>query len=184
MNILYYDDTLKQEPIPESIFLAGPTARDNARTAWRQYVIDRMSWRDWNGTLIIPEFLSPAEARFEERFGPPGNESATAMTGIRPISYNILEWETTGIHYATAVLFWMPFNATDLRGLTTRAEVARETQRDPSRIVLGMPDDAISGGHIKFHAYRAGLRVVPTLDSTIGYAIHLVESRTRAVVEG
>lgn len=92
---------------------------------------------------------------------------------MRAVSHDILRWETDGIERATVVLFWMPFSIAaeddpaSLPGFTTRAEVSRELARDPSRLVLGMPPGAVSGGHIRFHAHHAGVPVVPTLEEAL-----------------
>jgi len=78
--------------------------------------------------------------------------------------------ELVGIERATIVLFWMPFRITadtdpaSLPGFTTRAEVSRELQRAPERLVLGMPADAFSSGHIRYHAHHAGLHEPLALD--------------------
>jgi hypothetical protein len=169
----FYDDVLDDASCPQSIFLAGPTAQA-VRTAWRQDAVALLDARGFAGTVIIPEFR---DGRFEEhverRFGSP----ASTVPGMRAASCNILKWETTGIESATIVLFWMPFalaaqgSAASLPGFTTRAEVSRELARDPSRIVLGMPPVAISGGHIRFHAHHAGVAIAETLEATVDAAL-------------
>jgi hypothetical protein len=96
---------------------------------------------------------------------------------MRPVSHGVLRWETAGIEHASVVLFWMPFriagedDPASLPGFTTRAEVSRELARDPARVVLGMPPGALSGGHIRFHAHRAGVPIAGTLEETLAAAL-------------
>jgi hypothetical protein len=97
-------------------------------------------------------------------------------------SYNILGWETTGIEASSHVLFWMPFvvkaakNPESLPGFTTSAEVAREVARDPRRVTVGMPRNAVSGGHIRFHAARAGLTMWESLEDTVAAAVRALQT--------
>lgn len=174
----FYDDTLTDDDaltdVGLSIFLAGPTSR-NARTAWR---IEAMRV-PFEGMWIVPEFYAaPFDIAAPRRFA----RDASPAPGMRPVSYGILEWETTGIERASVVLFWMPFAITreddpaSLPGFTTRAEVSREIARAPSRIVLGMPEGAHSGSHIRYHAHHANVRIHGTLAATVAAAIDLARS--------
>lgn len=174
MHVRFYDDALAEAPIPRSIFLAGPTARGVLRTPWRAAALAWLERRGFDGTTLVPEFRDGLFDELAPRvFGAP----ASPVAGMRAVSHNILRWETTGIEHASVVLFWMPFaiaaedDPASLPGFTTRAEVSRELARDPSRIVLGMPSGALSGGHIRFHAHRAGVAIAPTLEATLEAAL-------------
>jgi hypothetical protein len=173
MNVLYYDDPIVTAPLERSLFLAGPTSA-RSRTAWRLEALALLEERGFDGTVIIPEFR---EGSFGDlapvRFGTP----PSPVDSMRATSFNILEWETAGIEHVTVALFWMPFalaaetDPASLPGFTTRAEVSRELARDPSRIVLGMPEGALSGSHIRYHAHLAKLHVWPTLAESVAAAI-------------
>ena len=173
MQTRFYDDILDGTPIARSIFLAGPTAQ-GCRTPWRLDVLARLAERGFTGTVLLPEFR---DGRFADRVGERFGAPPSAIPELRATTYNILQWETTGIERVTVVLFWMPFalaaeaDPASLPGFTTRAEVSREIQRDPRRIVLGMPTGALSGGHIRYHAHHAGIPVAHTLDETIDAAL-------------
>lgn len=177
MKVIFYDDPSPAVALTSSIFLAGPTSKAT-RTDWRERAIAQLSAKQFSGTVIVPEFRDGNfVARVPDRFAAPPSR----VPGMRDASYNILVWETHGIEHATVVLFWMPFvlGASDdpgsLPGFTTRAEVSREITRDPQRIVLGMPSDALSGSHIRFHAHRAGLRIESSLAETVDAALVRVE---------
>jgi hypothetical protein len=173
----FYDDTLGEPFSGASIFLAGPTSGGVLRTAWRAEALQLLQDRGFTGTVLLPEFR---DGLFEQNaprvFGAP----ASPIPGMRATSHNILHWETTGIERATVVLFWMPFrighkdDPESLPGFTTRAEVSRELARDPSRIVLGMPNRALSSSHIRYHAHHAGLPIHTTLASTVDAALQKI----------
>lgn len=177
MQTLFYDDRalapLLAPGAATSIFLAGPTSR-GTRTRWRLDALDLLAARAFTGIVVIPEFR---ELLFSEAAEPHFGAPASPAPGMRAVSYNILEWETTGIERAACVLFWMPFvlaaeaDPASLPGFTTRAEVSRELARAPERIVLGMPPGALSSGHIRYHAHRAGVPIHDTLAATVNAAL-------------
>ena len=168
----YDDDALAAHHAAPSVFLAGPTRRaldDVPRlTPWRARAVELFRSGGFDGTLVVPEFRERTfAAAVQERFG----GAPTCVPGMKATSCGVLAWETAGIEHASVVLFWMPFSLGDddasLPGFTTRAEVSRELARDPSRVVLGMPEGALSSSHIRFHAHAAGLVVYPTLEDTV-----------------
>ncbi|MFT3710941.1 MAG: hypothetical protein QM817_25220 [Archangium sp.] len=178
MKLRCYDDHIDEAVIPKSVFLAGPTARGVLRTPWRAEAIAWFEQRGFDGTVVIPEFRDGLFDQLASKvFG--GATSEAAIPGMRTTSHNILSWETAGIERSTVVLFWMPFaiHAEDdprsLPGFTTRAEVSRELQRDPKRLVLGMPDGALSSSHIRYHAHHAGVTMHRTLEETLRAALAL-----------
>lgn len=177
METLFYDDDLEARPIlPRSIFLAGPTARGIARTPWRAAALEWLEERAFPGSVLLPEFR---EALFADAAPQRFSMPPSGVPGMRTISCNVLRWETAGIERSTVVLFWMPFRISDeadpasLPGFTTRAEVSRELARDPSRVALGMPSDAFSSSHIRFHAHRVGVTIAGTLHETLEVACRL-----------
>jgi len=179
---IFYDEKnleqrLKGRP---SIFLAGPTVRGAPRTPWRARALELLG--DFDGLVVLPEFDSlPFDAGVRTRYC----DGDCPIPGMRVESYNVLAWETEGIERVSAVLFWMPFTLGDERdpgslpGFTTRAEVARELVRDKTRLALGMPPRVLSGGHIRFHAWHAGVRIHETLEDTVAQAVKLASLRGR-----
>lgn len=173
MRVLFYDDTLNLMT-PNSIFLAGPTMRGVVGTPWRAEAIQWLKCEGFRGNVIVPEFRDALFSdKVDKRFGDVPN-SDSWVPGMSSTSCNILNWETLGIEGATVVMFWMPFS-TNLPGFTTRAEVSREMARDPDRIVLGMPPDATTDGHIRFHAYRNRKPIHETLNATVEAACRFVK---------
>src|SRR5690242_6619723 len=146
MRALFYDDELGSQPIRASLFLAGPTSRGVRRTGWRAFALDWLERHRFEGTVLVPEFR---DGLFEEMAPRVLGKAQSPVPGMRAVSHEVLTWETAGIEQSTVVVFWMPFclaredDPASLPGFTTRAEVARETARDASRIVLGMPEGAL-----------------------------------------
>jgi hypothetical protein len=178
MKTHFYDDDLETAQLHRSIFLAGPTSRGVPRTGWRADALAMLEQRGFDGSVLLPEFRDGLFDDFAPRvFG----SRPSPVAGMRDVSFNVLRWETTGIERSTVVLFWMPFciaaenDPSSLPGFTTRAEVARELARAPSRIVLGMPAGALSGGHIRYHAHAAGVPIATTLDDTLNAALAQLE---------
>ena len=135
--------------------------------------IQRHTW------IVAREFRAePFNIAAPRRFA----RDASPAPGMRPASYGILDWETEGIERASVALFWMPFVLTreddpaSLPGFTTRAEVSREIARAPRRIVLGMPEGALSGSHIRYHAHHADVQIHATLAATVTAAIELARA--------
>jgi hypothetical protein len=124
--------------------------------------------------VVIPEFEA---RRFEDAAALDFGQPPSPTPSMRATSYNILDWETTGIERASLVLFWMPFSIANehtpdwLPGFTTRSEVSRELMRCPERLVLGMPDAVYGASHIRYHAHQAKVAVHPTLDETLTAAL-------------
>jgi hypothetical protein len=173
VRTLFYDDPCVERPIANSVFLAGPTARGIRRTPWRAEALELLAARGFDGTVLLPELRDGEfEVLAPRLFASPPSPAP----GLRDVSFNILRWETGGIENVTVVVFWMPFSVgaehdpASLPGFTTRAEVSRELARDASRIVLGMPADAVSGSHIRYHAHRAAVPIAATLAATIELA--------------
>lgn len=178
MKTIFYDDETIRSFTPRSIFLAGPTGRDVVRTPWRQQALNYLNRLRPEGISIVPEFRDRKFDRaFFERQHPSAHSSGIwgdhVRPGMRRSTQIILNWETAGIDNCNVLLVWMPF-CDNLPGRTTRCEVSRaiaQLELDRSRdlgqcrrhLVLGIPDDADSTGHIRYHAANAGIRVHKTL---------------------
>lgn len=177
MQALFYDDSPLESHLAaaaSSIFLAGPTAHSASRTPWRHAAMTLLARRGFSGAVVVPEFRSSSFSEGSPiRFG----EIISPVPHMRGISYGILDWETCGIERSTVALFWMPFqlgaedDPDSLPGFTTRAEVSRELARAPRRIVLGMPPGALSGAHIRYHAFQSGVVIHDSLEATVDAAL-------------
>ena len=96
------------ENYKNSIFLAGPTYRvkDNMhldRRSWRKDAIDIFENLNFDGTLIIPEWVEdkkPKDWSYEKQ----------------------VQWEVDNLDKCSIVLFWIPRDLTELPAFTTNVE--------------------------------------------------------------
>jgi hypothetical protein len=138
----------------QSIFLAGPTERIG-RTKWRLDAISILRQRGYKGYIIVPEFES---GDFEKE---------KQNRGWGKDSYrHILKWETYGLNTAQKILFWMPFNSTDMPGYTTRAEFGTWIYKAPEKLIVGL-DSNLSTGYIRYHCEENKIPIYTSLEDTI-----------------
>lgn len=88
-------------PHMPSVFLAGPTPRNDKRQTWRPEAIKLFEEYKFKGNLLVPE---------------------RADWSIQFDYMNQVEWELEGMERADLVLFWVPSNADEMLALTTRTE--------------------------------------------------------------
>lgn len=178
MQIIYYYDDPAIAPGTASVFLAGPTAREGP-TPWRAEALRLVEAGYPEATVVVPEFR---DLPFKEARGPRFDDGQKpAVPHMSRASERILEWETAGIDGCRVLLVWMPFSE-ELPGRTTRSEVARAIARvggeEVHRIVLGIPPGTDATGHIRYHASRAGVEILPTLEQCVARVVrHLVIAR-------
>jgi len=128
MEVLRYEnslDYLDKDSFNNSgvIFLAGPTVRGNQQhlTSWRFEAIEEFKKQGFDGTLILPEFVSKTESDKH-----------------RP---ELPLWEYKGLSRSSVILFWIP-RSRELIGLTTNQELGYWMAKDFHKLVYGRPDDA------------------------------------------
>lgn len=133
MKIFYPDknDTSQSEL---SVFLAGPTLRDNPGrlTPWRDEAIGVFKDFCFDGSLYVPE---PYGGNYKEQ----------------------ILWEERHLDLCDCVLFWVPRNMKTLPGLTTNVEFG-DWMRS-GKVVLGFPSDA---EHVSYLAHKAEKYSIPT----------------------
>lgn len=131
MRVYRYDDG--QEAVEQitgpAVFLAGPTVRGNQPhlTSWRFEAIEEFKRQGFEGSLIVPEFVSKTESDKNKAWIP--------------------IWEYTGLKKADCIMFWIP-RTRELIGLTTNMEFGYWQGRAPEKIVYGRPDDAYRMGYL------------------------------------
>lgn len=105
----------------ESIFLAGPTVRHNQKhlTSWRNEAIRILESLDYQGSVILPEFLEPKENA----------------------DFDVPMWEYAALKKANVVALWLP-RTEELIGLTTNFEFGFWLAKNQFKLKYGRPDDA------------------------------------------
>lgn len=104
----------------KSIFLAGPTPRDEAVHSWRPYAIKLLREMGFDGVVYVPEY----------------------ETGEVLHNYdNQIEWEWKALDHAGAILFWVPRNLETMPAFTTNVEFGYWVRDD--RAFYGRPSSAV-----------------------------------------
>lgn len=165
---VYYDDPpLTKNQL--SVFLAGPSSH----AKWRGDAVKMLREGGFKGTIVIPEFRSGVfdKSRFDDC-------KPSTIPGMSRSSELIMEWETQGIDNSTVLMVWMPYTGFDdprqWTGLSTRGESARAIICNRSGLVLGMPSDAFRSGQDRFHAYKKGIPIHTTLESSVNAALEML----------
>ena len=104
----------------KSIFLAGPTPRDEAVHSWRQYAIKLLREMGFDGVVYVPEY----------------------STGEVLHNYDSqIAWEWKALDQAGAILFWVPRNLETMPAFTTNVEFGYWVRDD--RAFYGRPSSAV-----------------------------------------
>lgn len=175
IEIFCYDSPAPTGPTDNTIFLAGPTSRGNARTQWRLDAIEfirRGTPDDVTIGVVVPEFEDGNfAAHAEERFGYRVGHAPWSVPRVSEAKCGVLDWESAWLMRARVCLFWLPTNDI-MPGLTTRAELGLVLGMRPEAIVIGAPADAIGTDWARFQAGIRGIQFHERLDDVVHIAIH------------
>lgn len=148
MNIIYSQEDLPKQII-KSIFLAGPTSRENGVTEWRQEAIEILRKLNYDGTIFIPEIRG----------------------GIFNNKYNEqIEWETKCLNACDCILFWIDRKYSD--GFTTNCEFGEWFKS--GKVVLGFPKEAPKNTYLQKKFEELQLGVTYTLEDTLKNTIRMI----------
>lgn len=120
----------------KSIFLAGPTPRDEAVHSWRPYAIKLLREMGFDGVVYVLEY----------------------ETGEVLHNYdNQIAWEWKALDQAGAILFWVPRNLETMPAFTTNVEFGLFVKED--RTFYGRPDNAeliryLDSLYVRYHEDR------------------------------
>jgi hypothetical protein len=119
MKVNYSDEPVIKES--KGIFLAGPTPRSLDVESWRPEAIKILEELGYDGVVYVPEReFDDRSFDYDEQFW----------------------WEREALHYATAIVFWIPRNMKTMPALTTNGEYGKYTSRNIDKVVYGRPDNA------------------------------------------
>lgn len=139
--------------IHKSIFLAGPTPRDEKNVkSWRPEALRVLESLGYDGVVFVPE----------DRNG--------QWQGGEYI--NQVEWEEYCLNVTDCIIFWIPRVMATMPALTTNVEWGM--WYDSGKVVLGTPDIAVG---VRYHQYYAGKCAIPsftTLEETVKSALNMI----------
>lgn len=136
--------------LPKSIFLAGPTPRAAHVKSWRPEALAILQSLSFDGTVFVPE----------------------DGDGSWKFSYDDqVEWELQALNSATAIVFWIPREMSDMPALTTNIEFGMFCNRP--NIVIGYPPGAERMKYINAIGTMYKRTIYSTLQSTLIEALRI-----------
>lgn len=126
---IVYAQTPFPTQVTKTLFLAGPTARGNRPTAWRQEALQILKDIGFDGHVFIPE----AE-------GGKWNGDTDAQNA----------WEHAALTRADAIVFWVIRDLDTMPGFTTNIEFGQWMRS--GKIVLGIPEGAPATSYMRWCA--------------------------------
>lgn len=137
----------------KSIFLAGPTPRDENTISWRIDVCDRLEKLGFDGVVYNPEYSSwkPKSSYIDQA-----------------------EWEREALTEATVILFWIPRDLKDMPAFTTNVEFGYWLHT--GKIIYGRPDNSVKNKYLDW-LYKLDYNKEPfnDLDKLLKEAIKMVD---------
>lgn len=134
----------------QSIFLAGPTLRDNPKdfTTWREQAAHWFRVKGYQGNLYIPE---PFRGDYEQQ----------------------ILWEEKHLEDCDCIMFWIPRDMKTLPGLTTNVEFGDWMKS--GKVVLGFPKEAEHISYLEYKAKKYGIPIANYLIETVELAIKMAQ---------
>jgi len=132
----------------KSIFLAGPTPRDDKTKSWRTAALKELKEQGYNGVVFVPE------GDFSKR------------------DYlDQVEWENKYLNMADCILFWVP-RSIGLPAFTTNVEYGEWMKS--GKCVLGFPESAEKMRYLETKAKEYFVPGTNELKSTVEEAMKMV----------
>ncbi|MDO4341199.1 MAG: nucleoside 2-deoxyribosyltransferase domain-containing protein [bacterium] len=117
MTINYSDQKVIKNK--KSIFLAGPTPRNENVKSWRIAACQKLNELGFDGVVYVPEYSSwKTKADYNDQ----------------------VMWERDALTNATVIMFWVPRDLSDMPAFTTNVEFGYWLHS--SKIIYDRPDDA------------------------------------------
>lgn len=138
-------------PLERSIFLAGPTPRDDRTPSWRPEALAILQEKGFDGTVFVPEHETWAS-----------HDDYDAQ----------VKWEIEALNRSTAIVFWVPRVLGTMPAFTTNVEFGMYLKS--GRAVLGYPEGAPKMAYLKSVALSFGVPVVHDLPGAIDAALRRV----------
>lgn len=140
------------DPLPKSIFLAGPTPRGPQAPSWRPAALDMLRAMGFSGTALVPERQDWSTlAHYDDQ----------------------IHWEWEGLSICTAALFWVPRDIELMPAFTTNVEFGMLASG--SKAVLAYPADAPKMRYLDALARRHGVEVLHSLEEGLRAAMAKAE---------
>ncbi len=138
------------QPLPKSIFLAGPTPRAAETPSWRPQALDLLKDMGFEGQVYVPE---AADWQPHDHY------------------QDQIQWEWEALNIASVVVFWVPRDLASMPAFTTNVEFGLLVQS--GKLVLGYPASAPKMKYLAKLARRHGVQVFHELEETLAAAVEM-----------
>ena len=158
MNIIRPGETVNYLNTRNSIFLAGPTPRDEKGIDWRPEAINLFDQQQFDGTLLVPSpFLSVYNSHSENY-------------------YFQIEWEDRALQAASVIMFWIPRDLKTMPAFTTNVEFGMYVAS--GKVIYGRPkinyQTPPKTSYLDHHAIKNNVPVLDSLQETVAAAIAML----------
>jgi len=161
MNIIRPGEDFDRFYAARSIFLAGPTPRNELGVDWRPDAIRLFKQWGFDGVLFVPSPFITLYDKHEHNY------------------YHQIDWENRALSVATVIMFWVPRSLETRPAFTTNVEFGMYV--GSGKIVYGRPDNAPKCGYLDWHAKQNSVPIELTLEGTALAAIQAVDIRVKQV---
>ena len=132
MQIIYAGESAPQT-YSKSIFLAGPTPRDELTLSWRPAMNEALKKAGYDGVVFVPE---PRDRRFKCNY------------------HDQVEWERQHLEMSDRIVFWVPRNLENMPAFTTNVEFGRYVTS--GKILYGRPDRSPKNSYLDWLYQKDG----------------------------
>lgn len=135
-----------------SIFLAGPTPREEKVASWRVDAVKKLEELGFDGVVFVPEY----------------------STWVPKTNYvDQANWEREALTEATIILFWIPRSLPDMPGFSTNVEFGYWLHS--KKVIYGRPDGAPKTKYLDW-LYKTDYNEEPfnDLDKLLEYAVEII----------
>lgn len=148
-KLVYSDQKLPNE-VNKTIFLAGPTPRNNNVKTWRTEAVEILKQLNYDGTIFIPE----------------------DSTGGFKNDYNDqVQWELDALNRTDIIVFWVPRDK-EMPAYTTNVEFG--SWISSGKVVFGYPPEAERIRYLEYLAKSNNVKSYSTLKDTLQEAVNQV----------
>jgi len=139
MQIIYAQEAIPTN-ISKSIFLAGPTPRNDEDLSWRKLALTILDNMGFNGVVMVPE--PKTGINFKDLVEGDGYAKQ-------------IEWEEECLNAADKILFWVPRVMEGMPGVTTAEEYGE--WKHSNKCVFGAPKEAEKVRYSQYYAKKLGI---------------------------
>jgi 8-oxo-dGTP pyrophosphatase MutT (NUDIX family)/nucleoside 2-deoxyribosyltransferase len=150
MQVIYAQEEFPKK-FTKSIFLAGPTPRDENIQSWRTEALDILQKLNYDGVVFVPE---PRDSKWEKEYD------------------KQVDWERKCLDAADCIVFWIPRDLETMPAFTTNVEFG--LYLSSGKIVAGAPKDAPKNTYLQYTASKSDIAWKETLEDTLKETINFL----------